>query len=222
MFGSGFQGWKLHTVSDYMMFFGYILAGILIFWLVIRYMNRQRNHEKAIEKVCKRLERLAKRPKLLLEKPILHFTDGTAEPDALFMDKSGIWLVRAYGWGTKIYGAPDGETWRREDPQRKESFPNPLPELKALGKKLQASLAQKGIEGVKIRPLVVFADNYQTPELYIGYGSCSTTIQELRLWYKKQEAERKADWNFDGAKEAVLGLLEECAAPDPTEPKPES
>ncbi len=28
--------------------------------------------------------------------------------DAVLMDKRGVYLVRTYGWGIKIYGTPDG------------------------------------------------------------------------------------------------------------------
>lgn len=48
MFGGNFQTWKLHSAQDYFMFFAYILAGVLVFWLIAKHMNKQRNHEKAI------------------------------------------------------------------------------------------------------------------------------------------------------------------------------
>ena len=51
MFGGNFQTWKLHSAQDYFMFFAYILAGVLVFWLIAKHMNKQRNHEKAVEKV---------------------------------------------------------------------------------------------------------------------------------------------------------------------------
>lgn len=54
MFGGNFQTWKLHSAQDYFMFFAYILAGVLVFWLIAKHMNKQRNHEKAVEKVSGR------------------------------------------------------------------------------------------------------------------------------------------------------------------------
>ena len=85
-------------------------------------------------------------------------------------DRGGIRLVRAYGWGTKIYGKPDGEMWRREDPKRKEEFKNPLFELNAAAELIKNALKDQGMEKITVTPLVVFADNYQIPELYLGYG----------------------------------------------------
>ena len=55
MFGGNFQTWKLHSAQDYFMFFAYILAGVMVFWLIAKHMNKQRNHEKAVEKVSARL-----------------------------------------------------------------------------------------------------------------------------------------------------------------------
>ena len=56
---------------------------------------------------------------------------------------------------------------------------------------IQAVLEAQGVKGVKIMPMIVFADNFQTPELYIGYGSCSTTFQEMKSWYKKAGGRKK-------------------------------
>lgn len=196
-FGGDFQLWKLHTFGDYMSFFLFILAGIIVFILIAKHMNRQRNHDKAVKKVVKRLERLAKKPSKIYTNASFRLTDGSQTFDGVLLDRSGIYLMRAYGWGTKIYGTPDGEMWRREDPKRKEEFPNPLIELKQGAEKIKKTLEERGVEGVKIMPMVVFADNYQIPELYLGYGSFSTTYQELKGWYKKQSSVKEVQYDFN-------------------------
>ena len=206
--GDGFQLWKLHTFSDYMSLFLFIAVGVLVFWVAIRYMNTQRNHEAAIRKVTKRLKRLAKKPAKLYKKPCFRLGEGKREFDGVLMDRSGIYLLRTYGWGIKIYGTPDGETWRRQDQKRKEEFPNPLLELKAGAAELKAVLEEKGVTGVKIMPMVVFADNYQTPELYLGYGSFSTTYQELKGWYKKQASVKEAQYDFERVS-SILNSIQE-------------
>ncbi len=195
-FGGDFQAWKLHSFSDYMQFFLFTGAGILVFVLINRNMNSQRNHQKAVENVLKKLKRLAKKPQWLHENVTFSFPDGEKTFDAVLADKSGIYLVKAYGWGTRIFGAPDGKVWRREDPQRKEEFENPLIQLKDGAAKLQSLMEAQGVSRIKIMPMVVFADNYQTPELYLGYGSFSTTIQELKTWYRKQSAVKEAQYDF--------------------------
>lgn len=208
--GDGFQLWKLHTREDYLVFLAYLAAGIFIFVLVVKYMNRQRNHEAASVRAIRKLKRLAGRPQQLYRDVKFYFPDGEQAFDAVLADKSGIYLIKVFGWGIKIYGSPNGETWRREDARRKEEFPNPLIELKSGAERLSRMLKENGIDGVKIMPLVVFADNYQTPELYIGYGSCSTTIQELKLWYKKQ-AVKAPQYPFEQTVSILNGL---CVSPD--------
>lgn len=208
-FGSGFQAWKLHSLSDYMFFFVYLFIGVAIFTFAIKHMNSQRNHEKAVKKVAKRLRRLAKKPSKLYESVTLHLPEGDQEFDAVLADKSGIYLVKAYGWGTKIYGSPSGEIWRREDPKRKEEFPNPLIELKKGAESLGNLLKEQGILRIKIMPMVVFADNYQTPELYLGYGSFSTTYQELKGWYKKQAGVKEEQYDYGRVSSILEGIAVE-------------
>lgn len=204
-FGGDFQLWKLHTFGDYLTFFLFILAGILVFVLIAKHMNKQRNHEKAVKKVVKRLKRLARKPAKIYSNVSFCLADGNQKFDGVLLDRSGIYLMRAYGWGTKIYGTPDGMTWRREDPKRKEEFPNPLIELKQGAEKIKKVLEENGVSGVRIMPMVVFADNYQIPELYLGYGSFSTTYQELKGWYRKQSSVKEAQYDF----ERVSSILEQ-------------
>ena len=42
---------------------------------------------------------------------------------------------------------------------------------------------------------------------YLGYGSCSTTYQELKDWYKKQGLPKEAAYDVEKASAAVEGLL---------------
>lgn len=206
-FGGNFQLWKLHTAADYLSFFLLLLAGIAVFVVAAKCMNRRRNHETAVNKVMKRLGKLGKKPSRVYKNVTLKTEDGGQSLDGIVLDRGGIRLVRAYGWGTKIYGKPDGEMWRREDPKRKEEFKNPLFELNAAAELIKNALKDQGMEKITVTPLVVFADNYQIPELYLGYGSCSTTYQELKDWYKKQGLPKEAAYDVEKASAAVEGLL---------------
>lgn len=206
-FGGNFQAWKLHSFADYISFFLFILAGVLFFALIIRHMNKQRNNERAVQKVVKRLKRLAGRPAKIYEKATFRFPEGEKTFDAVLADKSGIYLIKAFGWGTKIYGTPDGAKWRREDPKRKEEFENPLIELKDGAAKIQQLLEEQGISRIKVMPMVVFADNYETPQLYLGYGSFSTTYQELKGWYRKQSGVKEVQYDFERVSSILSGAL---------------
>ena len=185
-YGEEFELWKLHTVEDYIFCFGMLALGILVFIIIAKIMNAQRDQVRAVARTNKRLKSLGKKPFKYFENVTLHLPSGDVKLDGLMMDKSGIYLVKIYGWGLKVFGTPDGATWRREDNERKEEIPNPLLEIKRGIADIEAFLAEQGIQGVKMMPMVVFADTFKTPELYLGYGSYSTTYSEMKAWYKKQ------------------------------------
>ena len=85
MFGGNFQTWKLHSAQDYFMFFAYILAGVLVFWLIAKHMNKQRNHEKAVEKVSGRLKKICGKPgEVLKNAPFFSSRSGFSNSSFLF------------------------------------------------------------------------------------------------------------------------------------------
>ena len=88
MFGGNFQTWKLHSAQDYFMFFAYILAGVMVFWLIAKHMNKQRNHEKAVEKVSARLKKICGKPGEVLKNATLNLPEGKMTFDAVLMDPS--------------------------------------------------------------------------------------------------------------------------------------
>ena len=196
-YGEEFELWKLQTKDDYLFFFGMIIVGVVALMLISHFYKSQRNQEKAKVRVWKRLGRLAKKPYNLFRDVTLKLPDGNQTFDAVLMDKSGIYLVKIFGWGLKVFGTPEGETWRLEDRVRKEEVENPLIELRKGVAGLQKVLAEKGIKRIKIQPVVIFADNYSTPELYLGYGSNSTTYQEMKTWYQKQAGVKDAQYDFE-------------------------
>ena len=202
-YGEEFELWKLQTKDDYLFFFGMILVGVVVLMLISRYYKNQRNESKGKERVWKRLGRLAKKPNLLLKDVTLKLPDGDQAFDAVLLDKSGIYVVKVFGWGLKVFGTPEGETWRLEESDRvtakneKREIPNPLIDLRKGVSGIQKILEEKGIKRIKIQPLVVFADIYSTPELYLGYGSNSTTYQELKTWYQKQSSVKEAQYDFE-------------------------
>lgn len=202
-YGEEFELWKLQTKEDYYFFFGMIIIGVVVLMLVNRYYKNQRSEQKGKERVWKRLGRLAKKPHILLKDVTLKLPEGDQTFDAVLLDRSGIYVVKVFGWGLKVFGIPDGETWRLEESNRvtvgkeQKEIPNPLIELRKGVSGIQKILEEKGIKRIKIQPLVVFADIYSTPELYLGYGSNSTTYQELKTWYQKQAGVKDAQYDFE-------------------------
>ena len=196
-YGEEFELWKLHTKEDYIFFFGFLALAIAVMWIVVHIFNVQRDQEKAKERVFKRLGRLAKNPHHLFKEVTLKLPEGEQKFEGVLMDKSGIYLVKVFGWGLKVFGTPDGETWRLEDREKKAEVENPLIELRKGAAGIQKILEEHGIKRLKVQPLVVFADNFSTPELYLGYGSNSTTYQELKVWYQKQSGVKEVQYDFE-------------------------
>lgn len=202
-YGEEFELWKLQTKDDYLFFFGMIIVGVVALMLINRYYKNQRSEQKGKERVWKRLGRLAKNPHVLLKDVTLKLPEGEQTFDAVLLDKSGIYVVKVFGWGLKVFGIPDGDTWRLEESDRvtakneQREIPNPLIDLRKGVSGIQKILEEKGIKRIKIQPLVVFADIYSTPELYLGYGSNSTTYQDLKVWYQKQSGVKDAQYDFE-------------------------
>ena len=123
MFGGNFQTWKLHSAQDYFMFFAYILVDVLlVFWLIAKHMNKQRNHEKGCRKGLCAAEKICGKPGEVLKNATLNLPEGKMTFDVVLMDKRGVYLVRTYGWGIKIYGTPDGAMWRERTQREKKSL----------------------------------------------------------------------------------------------------
>ena len=79
-------------------------------------------------------------------------------------------------------------------------------ELKKGAAEITKVMEENGVQSLKVMPMVVFADNFQTPELYLGYGSFSTTYQELKNWYKKQSGVKEAQYDYDKVSSIIKGL----------------
>ena len=80
-------------------------------------------------------------------------------------------------------------------------------ELKKGAEEITKVMEENGVQNLKVMPMVVFADNFQTPELYLGYGSYSTTYQELKSWYKKQSGVKEVQYDYDKVSSIIKGLV---------------
>ena len=196
-YGEEFELWKLSSTEEYLYFIGMIVFAFIAIKFVKKFFKSRRTQEHGVRRVWKRLEKLAKKPYQLFKSVTLKLPSGEHTFDAMLMDNSGIYLVKVFGWGIKVFGTPDGETWRLEDKVRKETVENPLREMKQAAAEMQTVLEQHGVKRIKIQPLVVFADIFDTPELFLGYGSNSTTYQELKVWYQKQAGVKTAQYDFE-------------------------
>ena len=93
-------------------------------------MNKQRNHEKAVEKVSGRLKKICGKPGEVLKNATLNLPEGKMTFDVVLMDKRGVYLVRTYGWELRYTELRTEQCGGERTQREKEEFENPLLELK--------------------------------------------------------------------------------------------
>lgn len=180
-----FQAWKLHTWQDYTYFFLMILSGIVLFYFIIKSVTKRRNDASALKRVKKKLKVKGSK---VYHNVNFDFGDRKIHFDHLLVDAAGIVAVRSIGWGIRVYGSAEDETWKVEDNKTKDvRIENPIRALQKNFEPMRKGLAQHGIYGVTIEPLTIFADPFAPPELYLGRDSDCIGYQQLGAWLKHRK-----------------------------------
>ncbi len=181
-----FQAWKLHSFEDYLTFLIVILAGIMIFKFAIQKIYKHRNDAYALKLVRKKLK--YPRPSArVFHNVTLSFGGQPLHYDHLLIDAAGIVAIRSIGWGIRIYGQPDQPSWKAMDNKTEKMIENPVAKLTDSFEPLRSGLASKEIYSLSIEPLVIFADPFATPELYLGRDSCCIPFSGLKNWKKQRQ-----------------------------------
>ena len=108
------------------------------------------------------------------------------ETDA-FSIAAGIVAIMTIGKGLKIYGENDADTWKVTDNKDPDwRIPNPVKELEASFDKLRKFVISNGAYRVNIDPLVIFADPFAPPELYLGRDSHCIIFDGIKFWVKNR------------------------------------
>lgn len=203
MFGQNLDLWKLDTPVDYMNFFIVVAFFVLLVYLGVRKINSGRNDASAAKKVAKKLK-LSANKAVLMNNVDLVIDGKEVHFDHLLLDSAGVVAMRTIGWGTKIYGSAEEEQWTAVDNKdEKRTFPNPVAQMEANFDLLRRTLSKKDMYGVAIEPLAIFADPFDTPELYLGRDSHCITFADLKAWKKQRvlraDAKKSKSEKFDFA-----------------------
>ncbi|MFV0497221.1 MAG: nuclease-related domain-containing protein [Candidatus Fimivivens sp.] len=193
MFFENFQAWKLHTWQDYTYFFLMAFTCFALLYFATRAITKRRNDASALKRVKKKLK--------VHEGKVYH--DVTFELagqqihfDHLLVDAAGIVAVRSVGWGIRVYGSSKDKTWKVEDNKTKNVWiENPIHILQQCFEPMRKELTRGDIYGVSIDALVIFADPFSSPELYLGRDSGCIVFGQIASWVKsrKMRANGKAD-----------------------------
>lgn len=197
MFFGDFEVWKLHSFSQYLFFIIYvaIVAGVIYYALIK--INRGRNDASALKKVAKKLK--LKEGKVFND-ITLDIGGEQLHYDHLIVDAAGLVAVRTIGRGLKIYGEAESDTWKVTDNKEPDTrIPNPVKELQGSFEKLRKYLVSNGAYRVNIDPLVIFADPFAPPELYLGRDSHCIIFDGVKIWLKNRELRARGRKNKDDA-----------------------
>ena len=211
MFMQNMEVWKLHSVTDYLFFIAYVAFFALVVYLAIKKINNGRNDASAIKRVAKRLKALNGVSKVYND-VTLDFGSGSQHYDHLIVDAAGIVAVKSIGRGLKIYGTADDAEWKVTD--NKESnmrIPNPIKELEDAAAPLKKYLSKSGMYNVEVTPLAVFADTFDTPQLYLGRDSHCIVYDGLKDWTSNHKMRAKGK-TTKMDKDAVTALIDKVVA----------
>ncbi len=201
----GVQVWKINTLGDLFFYVLLILVGALIFFLVIRRINRNRRPDVAMKRVAKRLQRLGGKGSRVYTNFILRTFAGDTPFEMLWVARDRIYVVKVIPQGTRIAGSATGSTWKLGGSVN-DTMKNPLPALENQRRALLPYLSAKGFEDVLVEPMVICADTYEMPRFKIdGFGSIYT-YKYLGAWRRKFPLARRLFFDVD----KVCALLEEA------------
>ena len=180
--GGGFTAWKLHTWQDYLNFGLVVLAGILVFVLAQRRINRHRNYRDSAARVAKR----------------------DVQP-CEFLHVSGdcVYAVKVFWWGLKVTGSADAQRWAFTSGKEVRYQPNPLPELEEVCVALNRLFVRRGLNGIAVKPLVVVADNFGSSHIHITGADCVLAYQDLKKWRKAYPIVKEKSFNIAAVKAAL-------------------
>ncbi|WMJ82771.1 NERD domain-containing protein [Oscillospiraceae bacterium LTW-04] len=193
MFFENFQAWKLHTWQDYTYFFLMAFSCFALLYFVTKAITKRRNDASALKRVKKKLK--VKDGKVYHD-VTFDFAGQQIHFDHLLVDAAGMVAVRSIGWGIRVYGSSEDETWKVEDNKTKNvRIENPIRVLQQCFEPMRKGLSQGGIYGVSIDALTIFADPFALPELYLGRDSGCIVLEQLGSWVKnrKMRANGKVD-----------------------------
>lgn len=181
---SNFKIWKFTGAKENIVFFLSVFTGILVFYLIIKRMNKSRNDDVAFDKVIKRLKGFEKNTYYFVKNYVMTSGDTL---QGIFIDKYGIILLRAIGFGIYIDGSYTGKKWKLADNSKTIEIDNPLFLMNEVKSKIENILSEKQLINIPIETLVVFADNFKKPEINLGNDSHTLTYDDLKKWNKKRK-----------------------------------
>lgn len=205
----GINVWKINTLGDLIFYLLLILLGVLIFFLIIRRINRNRQPDVAMKRVARKLKRLGGKGSRVYTNFTLRTFAGDTPFEMLWVARDRLYTVKVLPHGTRISGSNSGSTWQLGG-SVKEAIKNPLPALENQRRALLPYLSAKGFEEILVEPLVICADTYETPRFKIDGFTSIYTYKYLGTWRRKYPLAKRLFFDVD----KVCALLEDAMIPN--------
>lgn len=216
----GFTAWRLGTFGQYAGAILTVLTGILVFVLIVRRMRKNRTPEAAGARVAKRLKMIGGKGAKVYRNVIIRTSKGDCPAEMVFLARDKLHPVKVLYRGTNISGQATGERWTLYDQKRPVRILNPLIALNQQRTALLQLMEETGMGDIAVEPLVVCAENFESPRVSIQGFASAVPYQQLFSWRRKHPLVKK--WFMDT--EAVDRVLTAAfiQAPKPGDPKTET
>ena len=201
----GINVWKINTWGEFISYALVILTGVLVFFLIIRRINRNRRPDVAQQRVAKKLQKLGGKGSRVYTNFTLRTFAGDTPFEMLWVARDRLYVVKVIAQGTRIAGSASGSTWRL-DGSVKDTIKNPLPALENQRRALLPYLSAKGFEDILVEPMVICSDTYETPRFKIDGFTSIYTYKYLGAWRRKFPLAKRLFFDVD----KVCALLEEA------------
>ena len=216
--GNGFTAWKLQSWEDYLNFGLVVLAGILVFVLAQRRINKHRNYQDSRARVARRLKKLGG-PGAECYLDVTVCSKRDVQPcEFLHVSGNCVYAVKVFWWGLDVTGDALDKTWTFSASKEYKRLPNPLPELDEICVVLNRLFVRSGLTGIDVQPLVVVADNFGSSHIHITGTDCVVPYQDLKKWRKADPIGKDSDFDI----QAVKAALEASFRPDGLSEKAEA
>ena len=196
---------KSFLILDVNLLLYVILTGVLVFFLIIRRINRNRRPDVAQQRVAKKLQKLGGKGSRVYTNFTLRTFAGDTPFEMLWVARDRLYVVKVIAQGTRIAGSASGSTWRL-DGSVKDTIKNPLPALENQRRALLPYLSAKGFEDILVEPMVICSDTYETPRFKIDGFTSIYTYKYLGAWRRKFPLAKRLFFDVD----KVCALLEDA------------
>ena len=201
----GINVWKINTWGEFISYALVILTGVLVFFLIIRRVNRNRRPDVAQQRVAKKLKKLGGKGSRVYTNFTLRTFAGDTPFEMLWVARDRLYVVKVIAQGTRIAGSASGSTWRL-DGSIKDTIKNPLPALENQRRTLLPYLSAKGFEDILVEPMIICSDTYETPRFKIDGFTSIYTYKYLGAWRRKFPLAKRLFFDVD----KVCALLEDA------------